>query len=68
MDFHVLAIFLSIIIYDMTPEAFKEKWAKTIARLCAFFLFVWGDLCHSSALLRIGSSVCLFICHLACCR
>lgn len=42
MDFHALAIFLSILVYVMTPEAFKAEWAKTIARLFAFFLFVWG--------------------------
>lgn len=42
MDFHALAVFLSILVYVMTPEAFKAEWAKTIARLLAFFLFVWG--------------------------
>lgn len=26
----------------MTTEALKAEWAKTLARLFAFLLFVWG--------------------------
>ncbi len=42
MDFHALAVFLSVLVYAMTTEALKAEWAKTLARLFAFLLFVWG--------------------------
>ena len=42
MDFHALAIFLSLLVYAMTTEALKAEWAKTLAKLFAFLLFLWG--------------------------
>lgn len=42
MNFQVLAIIVSLLMYALAPEAFTSSWAKGIARLVAFFLFVWG--------------------------